>query len=77
MEVKTVCLLFIPGTIRAIVGIRVFNKTSEEFWFLMKFNLSHVGVNVDIKGVQIMTDYFLVRLQLHSRLIMLLIFFKI
>jgi len=77
MEVKTVCLLFIPGAIRAIVGIRVVNKTSEEYWFLMKFNLSHVGGNVDFKGVQVMTEYFLVQLQLHSRLILLLIFFKI
>ena len=68
MEVKTVCLLFIPGTIRAKVGIRALNKTSEEYWFLMKFNLSNVGGDVDIKDVKTVTQYFLVRLWIDSRL---------
>ena len=47
--------LLIASTIRAIVGIRVLNKTSEEYWFLMKFNLSHVGGNMEIRDVTIMT----------------------
>lgn len=58
----------IAGTIRAIVGIRVLNKTSEEYWFLMKFNLSQVDGNMDIKSVRIIAEYFLVRLQIDSRL---------
>ncbi|KAJ7389125.1 hypothetical protein OS493_033447 [Desmophyllum pertusum] len=39
----------------------------DEYWFLMKFNLSHVGGNMDIKSVNIITEYFLVRLQIASR----------
>lgn len=58
----------VAGTIRAIVGIRVLNKTSEEYWFLMKFNLSQVDGNMDIKSVRIIAEYFLVRLQIDSRL---------
>ena len=54
-------------TIRAIVGIRVLNKTSEEYWFLMKFKLSQLGENPAMKEHNIMTDYFLVRLQIASR----------
>ena len=65
---------FIAATISAIVGIRVLNKTSEEYWFLMKFDLSYMNGNVDLKGINIMTDFFLVRLQPNARL--KLIFFN-
>ena len=51
-------------TIRAIVGIRVLNKTSEEYWFLLKSNLSQVGQNASMKDL---TDYFLVHLHIASR----------
>ena len=66
---------FITGTIRAIVSIRVLNKTSEEYWFLMNFNLSHVSGNADIRGVKIMAAYFLVRLRIDSRSVLLLSMF--
>ena len=39
------------ATIRAIVGIEVLNKTSEEYWFLMKFDLSYLDGNVDLGDV--------------------------
>lgn len=55
------------GTIRSIIGIRVLNKTSEEYWFLMKFNLSYVNGDMDIRGMKVTTEYFLVRLQIASR----------
>ena len=58
---------FIPATIRAIVSIRVLNKTSEEYWFLLKFNVSEVDGNVDMKVVNVTVDYFLVRLKLDAR----------
>ncbi|KAL9982017.1 hypothetical protein ACROYT_G010797 [Oculina patagonica] len=55
------------GTIHAVVGIRVLNKTADEYWFLMKVNLSYVAGNVDIPGVKTMImDYFLVRLEVVS-----------
>ena len=60
----------IAGTIRAIVAIRVLNKTSEEYWFLMKFNLSELNGNMDVKSPGMVTEYFLVRLQIDARLIM-------
>ena len=60
--------MFISDTIRVIVGIRVLNKTSEEYWFLMKFNFTQVGGNVDIKDVNVTAEFFLVRLQFDSRL---------
>lgn len=59
--------MFIPATIRAIVSIRVLNKTSEEYWFLLKFNVSEVDGNVDMKVVNVTVDYFLVRLKLDAR----------
>ena len=58
--------LLIAGAIRAIVGIRVLNKTSDEYWFLMKFNLSHVDGNMEIKNVNIITEYFLIQLKTGS-----------
>ena len=63
------CFFFVLGTIRAIVSIRVLNKTSEEYWFLMKFNVSEVGGDVDIIDVNETIDFFLIRLHLDSRLI--------
>ena len=48
-------------------SIRVLNNTSEEYWFLMNFNFSHLSGNVDIRGVKIMAAYFLVRLRINSR----------
>ena len=62
--------LLLEGAIHATVSIRVLNKTLEEYWFLMKFNLSQVAGNVDIGDFNIRTTYFLVRLQLNSRLIL-------
>ena len=58
---------FFAVTIRAIAAIRVLNKTSEEYWFLIKFKLSQLGENPTIKEQNIMTDYFLVGLQIATR----------
>lgn len=56
------------GTINAVVGIRVLNKTAEEYWFLMKVNLSYVAGNENLRGVKtVIADYFLVRLEVVSR----------
>lgn len=54
------------ATIRAIVGIEVLNKTSEEYWFLMKFNLSYLDGNVDLGDVRKRNSYFLVHLLIDS-----------
>ena len=54
------------ATIRAIVGIEVLNKTSEEYWFLMKFNLSYLDGNVDLGDVRKRNPYFLVHLLIDS-----------
>ncbi|XP_078363157.1 uncharacterized protein LOC144647255 [Oculina patagonica] len=58
------------GTIIAIVEIRVLNKTSEEYWFLMKINITVEGDNVgNMGGVKSgITDYFLIKLKVTSRL---------
>ena len=55
------------ATIQATVGIRVLNKTSEEYWFLMNFNLSYLDGNVDLPYVKKENAYFLVHLQIVSR----------
>ncbi|XP_067043990.1 uncharacterized skeletal organic matrix protein 1-like [Acropora muricata] len=57
------------AVITVIVGFRVLNKTSEEYWFLTKFNFSHVQVegNMEIGRITSSTEYFLVRLLTHSR----------
>ncbi|XP_068707581.1 uncharacterized protein [Montipora foliosa] len=55
------------AAIRLLVGIVVHNKTSEEYWFLIKFNLSHVGGDVEIGSMKMLTEYFLVRLPLAAR----------
>ena len=61
---------FIAAVIKVIVGFLVLNKTSEEYWFLTKFNFTHVHVegNVEIGRITSLTEYFLVRLLTHSRL---------
>ncbi|XP_067045179.1 uncharacterized skeletal organic matrix protein 1-like [Acropora muricata] len=57
------------AVIRVTVRFRVRNKTSEEYWFLTKFNFSHVHVegNMEIGRITSLTEYFLVRLLTHSR----------
>ena len=55
------------ATIQATVGIRVLNKTSEEYWFLMNFNLSYLDGNVDLPYVKKENAHFLVHLQIFSR----------
>ncbi|CAH3108364.1 unnamed protein product, partial [Porites lobata] len=54
------------GTIRAVVGIMVLNKTSEEYWFLMQFNVSQVAGEVDIVDGNETIDFFLIRFHLDS-----------
>ncbi|XP_020602626.1 uncharacterized protein LOC110041660, partial [Orbicella faveolata] len=58
------------GTIIADVVIRVLNKTSEEYWFLMKINTMVEVDNVgNMGGVRPgMMDYFLVKLKVASSL---------
>lgn len=57
------------AAITVTVRFRVLNKTSEEYWFLTKFNFSHVHVegNMEIGRITSLTEYFLVRLLTHSR----------
>ncbi|XP_015758124.1 PREDICTED: uncharacterized protein LOC107337478 [Acropora digitifera] len=57
------------AVITVTVRFRVLNKTSEEYWFLTKFNFSHVQVegNMEIGRITSLTEYFLVRLLTHSR----------
>ena len=61
---------FIADSIQAIVSLRVLNKTSDEYWFLMKINITAADGNVKIQGfdqnTRSYTDYFLVRLLLGS-----------
>ena len=61
---------FIAAVVTVIVGFRVLNKTTEEYWFLTKFNFSRVQVegNMEIGRITSSTEYFLVRLLTHSRL---------
>ena len=58
--------LLFSGTIRAVVGIMVLNKTSEEYWFLMQFNVSQVSGEVDIVDGNETIDFFLIRFHLDS-----------
>ena len=61
-------LIYVSGTITALVGVRVLNKTSDEYWFLMKINVTVDKGDLDMKGLQpILTDYFMMRLQISSR----------
>ena len=57
------------GTIIADVVIRVLNKTSDEYWFLLKMNTTVEGDSVDnMGGVRPgIMDYFLVKLKVASR----------
>lgn len=57
------------AAISVTVRFRVLNKTSEEYWFLTKFNFSdvHVEGNMEIGRITSLTEYFLVRLLTHSR----------
>lgn len=57
---------YFSGTIRAVVGIMVLNKTSEEYWFLMQFNVSQVTGEVDIVDGNETIDFFLIRFHLDS-----------
>lgn len=58
---------FIAGTITALVGIHVLNKTTEEYWFLMKINITVEGDSVgDMGGVKSgIMDFFLVKLKVN------------
>ena len=56
------------ANIGAIVGIQVLNKTSEEYWFLVKFNLSLLNGNMDLRNIKKKKAYFLIRLQIDLRL---------
>ena len=56
------------ANIGAIVGIQVLNKTSEEYWFLVKFNLSLLNGNMDLRNIKKEKAYFLIRLQIDLRL---------
>lgn len=47
-----------------IVGIQVLNKSSEEYWFVVNFNVSQDG---KIKEDSMSVDYYLVRLNMNSR----------
>ena len=60
-------MLDITGAVHAIVGIRVLNKTLDEYWFLMKVNLSYMVGEVNQGKIGNVTDYFLVRLEIVSR----------
>ena len=60
-------MLDITGAVHAIVGIRVLNKTLDEYWFLMKVNLSYMVGDVNQGRIGNVTDYFLVRLEIVSR----------
>ncbi|KAK2565408.1 hypothetical protein P5673_010459, partial [Acropora cervicornis] len=64
-KTKIIALAAITVTVR----FRVLNKTSEEYWFLTKFNFSdvHVEGNMEIGRITSLTEYFLVRLLTHSR----------
>ena len=57
------------GTIIADVVIRVLNKTSDEYWFLLKMNTTVEGDNLEnMGGVRPgIMDYFLVKLKVASR----------
>lgn len=48
-----------------IVGIQVLNKSSEEYWFVVNFNVSQDG---KIKEDSMSVDYYLVRLNMNSSL---------
>lgn len=61
-------LFCVSGTITALVGLRVLNKTSEEYWFLMKINVTVNKGDLNMKGMQPkITGYFLLRLQILPR----------
>ncbi|XP_067033522.1 uncharacterized skeletal organic matrix protein 1-like [Acropora muricata] len=47
-----------------LVGIQVLNKSSEEYWFIVNFNVSQDG---KIKEDSMLVDYYLVRLNMNSR----------
>ena len=57
------------ANIGAIVGIQVLNKTSEEYWFLVKFNLSLLNGNMDLRNIKKEKAFFLIRLQIDLRLV--------
>lgn len=57
------------ANIGAIVGIQVLNKTSEEYWFLVKFNLSLLNGNMDLGNIKKEKAFFLIRLQIDLRLV--------
>ena len=71
MELSLVFVFVFAANIGAIVGIQVLNKTSEEYWFLVKFNLSLLNGNMDLRNVKKEKAYFLIRLQIDLRLVTL------
>ena len=61
---------FFADSLQAIVSLRVLNKTADEYWFLMKINITAADENVKIQSfdqsTKSYTEYFLVRLLLGS-----------
>lgn len=76
-KIKRFCALYefeltfdLIGIITALVGVRVLNKTSDEYWFVLKLNVTIDKGNLDMKGLQpIVIDYFMMRLQVSPRYI--------
>ena len=58
------CLFVFSDKNVIIVGIQVLNKSSEEYWFVVNFNVSQGG---EIKEANMTVDYYLVRLSMNSR----------
>ncbi|XP_068679620.1 uncharacterized skeletal organic matrix protein 1-like [Montipora foliosa] len=54
------------GNYVIFVGIRVLNKSSEEYWFLVSFNASQFSESGDIDYANMTVDYYLVRLRINS-----------
>lgn len=63
--------IFSAGNIHVIVSFRVLNKTSDEYWFLTKINITVADGNINVQGLNQKAkghaEYFLVRLHISSR----------
>lgn len=53
-------LYFVVVIICLFVGIVVYNKILEEYWFFIKFKLFYVGGDVEIISMKMLIEYFLV-----------------